>query len=1155
MRSIYISYLLVALLTLSTLPSGEAMPLSGPEGSQGGGHGDGPWWLQWPGDMDRDGIHDHLETQAREALFSDPQARVDLVVDLDRTPGGRDVAGLEGLGMEVSYVSRHVDAVLGSAPAGALTALRSLPGVVMLEAQGVGVPLLASAGPTVRIPYTHNELGFDGSGVTVAVLDSGVSGSHQSLDDLDDDPLTDDPKLVAFFDAFANSTSVAYDSGQHGTWVAGIAVGTGQPGGENVGAAPGASLVGVRIGSPGGFPEDTALRGIEWVIDNKDVYNISVMVCSWGIVLGGPNDHNGNSAVSRAADRAVEAGINVVVAAGNSALSATVTAPGDARRVVTVGSVNDDHLLSPFSSEGPTTDGRMKPDVCAPGEDITAPNSRNDNGWYTGDGTSAAAPLVGGIIADMLQANPDLTPAQVKQILHETSAHNTARSIKYFFTPNNGYGWGVVHASGAVSRARDMRAPSLDVPVQVESGDGLSLEAVGSYTRTEHTEMGENGESIIGEDEVFMEVAVPDDWDRPSRVTYEMEGDVIATVVPEPITQEGGQWRLQATFRVRNDVNGITTAHPTIRFTTGAPVTNQAETYVFTTQETLNSMIGPLGRIRVSVGGNVPPEIELDSPDGGPETADAFFVVRWTDDDPDDDARISLYNDQDTNPTNGRVLIASGLREDPEGDGDSYIWDTSTLVEGQTFYVQAVISDGKNPEVSTYSEGTVTIRHTGANAPPSVEVMEPDGDGDVADLYYTIEYVARDPDDTASVSIYWDEDASGFDGSAIARDLDEEDGPGSYIWDTSDQPDGARLYVYVVVSDGQNPQARAYGRGPVIIDHQRGPRVEFASPTGTDVSVDELLRVTFDREMDRPSTEAATSISPATPGSFDWTGFTMRFEPAGGWSAFTMYSVTVSTDARDIEGRHMETPHQWSFTTGEEPSPQEPPIVTITSPTEGETVAGLVWIEGSSENLGPGGLVEVRIDGEAWVEASGNERWSLPWDTELTFDGGHTISVRGSDAGGRTSNVATVNVTVSNSPNSPPEVEEVADVTAEVGERVTIQVVATDPDDDVLIYSDDSELFDINPSTGTVSFTPTKDQVRVWLVTVAVYDGTVQTKVTFTVAIEEADEASGILELLPLTPLQLLFIILAIAIIGVGLGVRRRSHTREGGVGPRGNIE
>ena len=1112
-----------------------------------------PWWLDWPADMDRDGIHDTLEDVAARALASDPDARVDLVVDLDRAPRPVDLERLELLGMEIDYVSRYVDAVLGSLPTSAISLVRALPDVVMLEAQGVGTPLLASAVPTVGIDRVWESLGYDGTGVTVAVLDTGISGSHQSLDDLDDDPTTDDPKIVTFFDAYTNSTTTPYDAGEHGTWTAGIATGTGQPGGENIGAAPGAKLVGVRIGSEGGFPEHTALRGIEWVIDNRVTFNISVMSCSWGITLGGPNDHNGNSAISRAADEAVAEGINVVVSAGNSALSATVTAPGDAFNVITVGSVDDTHRISSFSSEGPTTDGRTKPDVCAPGEDISGPWSSSDSGWFTGDGTSASAPMVSGLVALMMEANPDLTPAQVKQILHETSEHNTALALKYLFTPNNGYGWGVIHAGGAVRRARDLKSPSIDIPSSVESGEDLDLVAAGSYSRSEHTDRGENGQSRFGEDEVHIEATIPDDWERPSRVTYEMVGNMFATPIPEPVVQQDGKWVVAVTFRPVENVDTIETGYPTIRFTTTAPVTSTAKTYALTARETLNNMVGTMGIIRVSVGGNVPPLIEIVSPGGGPDKADSSYLIRWTDDDPDDNARITLYNDLDTDPDDGRVLIASGIREDPEGDGDSYLWNTATLLEGQSFYIQAVIEDGLNDPYSTYSSGTVTIDHTG-NSPPFVDILEPNGQNDEADTTYDIEYVARDPDDVALVDLYWDEDSSGYDGISIARGLQEADGNSRYTWDTSSLPDGARLSVYIVASDGNNPQARAYSKGPITISHRAGPQIVEHSPTGQGVALDETLRVTFDRDMDHSATEGALSMVPVVTGKFSWVGNTMRFDPNGGWSQRTSYNAMISTTARDSEGRQMDTDFEWTFVTGDAQPPTGDPEVAIETPLEGETLSGFAWVEGSSENLGSGGVVEVRIDGDEWQTASGNERWSWAWDTGAVADRDHTISARGRTADGTTSPVDTVNVKVRNELNSPPTVTDVVDREVTAEQDVSIQVEASDPDGDDLVYSDDTDLFEVNAATGLIIFTPTEAQVGTWKVSVTVSDGTVQVEISFIITVRPVDDAGGILGVLPLTPFEVLLVLVVIVSIVGALAYRsKRRSGRPATSGVRGN--
>lgn len=1123
----------LAILAIVLMSASALMPAMAADAPHDRGAPSSPpdWWTDWASDADRDGVMDWLEDLTVESLAGDPDARMDVVVDLDRTPNAADVARLEALGLEVQFVSDRVDAVLGSIPASAIDAARALPHVVMLEAQGRGYPMMESAGPAISIGLAREELGFYGKDVTVAVLDTGVNGAHVGLDDLDDDPLTDDPKMLAFFDAYTNQTTTPYDAGEHGTWVAGIAVGTGGGTNPNVGIAPSANLVGVRIGSSGGFPEHTALRGLEWAIDNKDTYNISVMVCSWGIVLGGPNDHNGNSAISRMADEAVAAGINVVVSAGNSALSATVTAPGDARNVVTVGSVNDDHQLSTFSSEGPTTDGRMKPDVCAPGESITGAWSRSNTGYYTGDGTSASAPIVGGLIATMVEANPYLTPAQVKQILHETSMHNTARGIKYLLTPNNGYGWGVVHAPGAMSRARDLVPPEVDIPVSIDSGEELELEVVGSYSRTPFTELGENGQNRLGEDEVEIEASVPSDWSRPSRVTYTMEGDIIATVVPEPISEEGGAWRLHATFRVINDVQSLTFANPTIRFITSAPTLSDPETFALTTRETINGMVGEEGRVRVSVGGNVQPEIEITSPDGGPAVADAFYVIRWSDDDPDDNARISLYNDQDTDPDNGRVLIASNIPEDPEGDGDSFVWDTSTLVNGRSFYVMAVIDDGTNEPVSSYSTGAVTISHTGANSPPSVEVVEPDGEGDVADGSYVIEYLAYDPDDTALVSIYWDTDASDFDGSPIVRDLEEDDGFGSYTWDTSGLEDGLTAHVYIIVSDGINPQARAYGAGPVYIDHSQGPMVLDYGPSGDDIPLDRPVRVTFDNEMDRSSVEAAISLVPDLAGAYSWTGNTVEFSPGGGWEADTTYTVTVAGSAKDAEGDPLGSDKVWTFRTVEPVTPPDPPTVAFTSPSEGETVSGFYWIEGTGRDIGSGGRVEVRIDAGDWRTAEGTSAWRISWDTEAELDGDHTVIARGIDGSDRAGNVITVNVTVSNTVNSPPVVEPVKDRTVQVGQDVTFTVEASDPEEDVLLYSDDTRLFDINPSTGRVSFEPTEEDVGTWQVEVTVFDGTHRTKAQFIITVEPKEESGYLLDIVPLTSTQLIMVLVVLVLV------------------------
>jgi hypothetical protein len=438
----------------------------------------------------------------------------------------------------------------------------------------------------------------------------------------------------------------------------------------------------------------------------------------------------------------------------------------------------------------------------------------------------------------------------------------------------------------------------------------------------------------------------------------------------------------------------------------------------------------------------------------------------------------------------------------------------------------------------------VTIRHTGGNSPPSVQVLEPDGEGDVADETFTIEYLAYDPDDTATVSLYWDTDSNGFDGSPIVRDLEEDDGRGIYTWDTSGMEDGAALYVYAVVSDGKNPQARAYSTGPVTIDHSQGPEIVEFGPSGDDIPLDRPVRVTFDSEMDRPSVEAALSVSPSLAGAYSWAGTTVEFSPGGGWDEDTTYTVTVASTAMDVSGNTMAADKTWAFRTEEAVLPPDPPRVVVTSPAEGETVSGLFWIEGTSTNVGAQGKVEVRIDSGDWSIAEGTKAWRFAWDTEKMLDGEHTISVRGVDGSDRTGKVYTVNVTVTNSVNLPPEVEPIADITVQVGQETTFKVEASDPEGDDLVFSDDTELFDIDPTTGRVLFVPEEGDVAIWTVEVTVFDGEHRTKTKFIITVEPKEEEGLLLGVIPLTAFQLTALLVVLVLVVVGIWMLTRSRRK-----------
>jgi serine protease AprX len=300
--------------------------------------------------------------------------------------------------------------------------------------------------------------------VTIAVIDTGIDASHESLDDLDDDPATDDDKVIAFED-FVNSRTDPYDDNGHGTHCAGIAAGTGGDS-DYVGVAPMSRLVGVKVlDRYGSGSESDCIAGIEWCILNKDAYGIDVISISWGSYMNG----DGTSPTEIACDSAVAAGIVVCVAAGNAGPgSSTLGTPASANEVITVGAIEDSMDIAYFSSRGPTADGRTKPDVCAVGVDVTAPAANSGDGNVAHSGTSMATPHVAGVAALMIEYNPCITPSEVKDILHNTSVDNGDMG------PDNTYGWGVVDSVSALDNVSAIRI-TLDAGGPYDPGDQVTI--------------------------------------------------------------------------------------------------------------------------------------------------------------------------------------------------------------------------------------------------------------------------------------------------------------------------------------------------------------------------------------------------------------------------------------------------------------------------------------------------------------------------------------------------------------------------------------------------------------------------------------------------------------------------------------------------------
>ncbi|MDI6905190.1 MAG: S8 family serine peptidase [Candidatus Bathyarchaeia archaeon] len=252
------------------------------------------------------------------------------------------------------------------------------------------------------------ELGINGSGIVIAVVDTGINWDHESLDDLDDNPATDDPKVIANA-SFVHGVPTGFDDHGHGTHVAGIAAGTGGPSHVYMGVAPSAQLYAVKVlDSTGMGYASWVVAGIEWSVEN-DADIITMSIGGWGY----PYDP-----VSMASDAAVNAGIVVTVAAGNIPYYGAIDSPGLATKVITVGATTKGDTIATFSSKGPNTyDFRGDPDVVAPGVGIMSADAWNSTGYIPMSGTSMATPHVAGGAALLLQAFDGAAPKLIASAL------------------------------------------------------------------------------------------------------------------------------------------------------------------------------------------------------------------------------------------------------------------------------------------------------------------------------------------------------------------------------------------------------------------------------------------------------------------------------------------------------------------------------------------------------------------------------------------------------------------------------------------------------------------------------------------------------------------------------------------------------------------
>lgn len=297
------------------------------------------------------------------------------------------------------------------------------------------------------------EQGYKGQGVTIAVIDTGIA-PHPDYND----------RVKGFKDWVAGKTE-HYDDQGHGTHVAGCAQGDGtMSAGKYMGAAPEADLVGIKVLDKHGSGRlSDIIKGVQWAVEKKDELGIDIINMS----LGGPVFQSYEiDPVAQSVGKAVDAGIIAMVAGGNSGPKpSTIGTPGNHPDAFTVGALNDqgtvsreDDTVAFFSSRGPTAhDGLVKPDILSPGVAITAANAKGSaldrapvphigQSYITISGTSMATPVLAGVVAAVLSANQDLTPAQVKEIFMSTAD-------KLPNEDGNSQGAGVLDANEALERA------------------------------------------------------------------------------------------------------------------------------------------------------------------------------------------------------------------------------------------------------------------------------------------------------------------------------------------------------------------------------------------------------------------------------------------------------------------------------------------------------------------------------------------------------------------------------------------------------------------------------------------------------------------------------------------------------------------------------
>ncbi len=419
------------------------------------------------------GGNKHKLSKDLDALKRGPHGTtVDVIVQYKVTPTDAQHLRVQGRG---GVLRTKLDAIKGahySVPVESLDALANDPDVAYISPNrplsGTSTSKLDYAPETVNAPVAWQQWGLDGTGVGVAVIDSGI---YPVGDLYWYNPVTYAYGLrILYSQSFVPGTTDASDYYGHGTHVAGIVAGAGWFSWGNhyshmfKGIAPNANLINLRALDQNGAGTDSGvIAAIQTAISLKSTYNIRVINLSLGRQV---YESYTLDPLCQAVEAAWNAGIVVVAAAGNQGRNnsagtdgyGTIAAPGNDPYAITVGAMKTantptrvDDTIASYSSKGPTAfDQVVKPDIVAPGNQVVSllsPNSQLPKTYSAVDvylpeyvaktnkntvssnymrlsGTSMATPVVSGAAALLLQQNPNLTPDQVKARLMKTASKN-----------------------------------------------------------------------------------------------------------------------------------------------------------------------------------------------------------------------------------------------------------------------------------------------------------------------------------------------------------------------------------------------------------------------------------------------------------------------------------------------------------------------------------------------------------------------------------------------------------------------------------------------------------------------------------------------------------------------------------------------------------